>query len=129
MVIRYADVLLMYAEAENEAQGPDASVYNALNLIRQRAGLNPYLVPAGLSQSQMRDFIRHERRIELALEGFYYLDIRRWKTAEQVMNVTIYNSQNQAILTRSFNRDRDYWWPIPQTQRDVNPNLDQNPNY
>jgi hypothetical protein len=67
--------------------------------------------------------------MELALEGFYYTDIRRWKTAEQVMNVTIYNSQNQAILTRSFNRDRDYWWPIPQTQRDVNHNLDQNPNY
>jgi len=129
MVIRYADVLLMYAEAQNEAQGPDASIYNALNLIRQRAGLNPYQVPAGLSQSQMRDFIRHERRMELALEGFYYTDIRRWKTAEQVMNVTIYNSQNQAILTRSFNRDRDYWWPIPQTQRDVNHNLDQNPNY
>jgi hypothetical protein len=129
MAIRYADVLLMYAEAQNESAGPDASVYNALNLIRQRAGLSPYQVPAGKTQSQMRDFIRHERRMELALEGFYYTDIRRWKTAEQVMNATIYNSQNLPILARSFNAARDYWWPVPQTQRDLNPNLSQNPNY
>lgn len=127
MVIRYADILLMYAEAQNESVGPDASVYNAVNQVRTRAGM-PAL-PAGLTQTQMRDAIHLERRIELACEGFYYTDIRRWKTAEQVMNATIYNSRDQPIVTRTFNAARDYWWPIPQTQRDLDANLSQNPNY
>jgi len=129
MVMRYADVLLMYAEAQNEAVGPDVSVYAAINKVRQRAGLVPFEVPLGKTKSEMREIIRQERRIELAGEGFYYTDIRRWKTAEQVMNATIFNSQNQAIVKRTFNPARDYWWPVPQTQRDLNPNLAQNDNY
>ncbi|NJO25059.1 MAG: RagB/SusD family nutrient uptake outer membrane protein [Bacteroidia bacterium] len=64
IVLRLGEVLLNYAEAKNEATGPDASVYDAVNRIRTRAGL-PNL-PGGLSQSQMRDKIRHERAIELA---------------------------------------------------------------
>ena len=84
IVLRYADVLLMYAEAQNEAAGSDESVYNAINEIRQRAGMPE--IPSGLSKEQMREVIRHERRIELAGEGLYYHDIRRWHTAEVVMN-------------------------------------------
>jgi SusD family. len=129
MLIRFADVLLMYAEAQNEAVGPDASVYNAVNRIRERAGLVPYEIPAGKTKEEMRAIIRHERRIELAFEGFYYTDIRRWKIAETVMNGPVYNSQNLPIVTRSFNKDRDYWWPVAQTQRDLNPNLEQTNNY
>jgi hypothetical protein len=130
VVIRYADILLMYAEAQNEAlAAPDASVYDAVNKVRQRAGLVPYDIPPGKTKVEMRDIIRRERRIELAGEGFYYLDIRRWKTAEQVMNATIYNSQNQAIVKRTFNPARDYWWPVPQTQLDLNRALSQNDNY
>lgn len=129
MVLRYADILLMYAEAQNEAVGPDASVYAAINRVRQRAGLVPHEVPAGKSKAQMREIIRHERRIELAGEGYYYTDIRRWKTAEQVMNATVFTSQNQPIVKRTFNPARDYWWPVPQTQRDLNPNLAQNEEY
>lgn len=129
MLIRYADVMLMYAEAQNEAAGPDATVYSAINAIRQRAGLNPYQIPAGKTKAEMRDLIRHERRIEFACEGFYYTDIRRWKIAETVMNAPIKNSQNQVIVTRSFNPARDYWWPVPQTQLDVNSNLTQSPGY
>jgi hypothetical protein len=86
-------------------------------------------LPAGLTQAQMRDAIHLERRVEFACEGFYYNDIRRWKTAEQVMNATIYNSQGQAIVQRSFDASRDYWWPVPQPQRDLDPNLSQNINY
>ncbi|HVU57837.1 MAG TPA: RagB/SusD family nutrient uptake outer membrane protein [Puia sp.] len=127
MVIRYADILLMYAEAQNEATGPDASVYDAVKQVRLRAGM-PEL-PAGLTQAQMRDAIHLERRVEFACEGFYYNDIRRWKTAEQVMNATIYNSQGQPIVQRSFDANRDYWWPVPQPQRDLDPNLSQNINY
>jgi hypothetical protein len=129
MVIRYADVLLMYAEAQNEAVGADASVYNAVNRIRQRAGLVPYAIPAGKTKEEMRELIRHERRIEFAFEGFYYTDIRRWKIAETIMKGAVYNSQNLQIVTRSFDKDRDYWWPVSQIQRDLNPNLDQTTNY
>jgi starch-binding outer membrane protein, SusD/RagB family len=129
MVLRYADVLLMYAEAQNEAVGPDASVYDAVNSIRQRAGLNPYQVPAGKTKEQMREIIRHERRIEFVGEGFYYNDIRRWKTAETVMNTQIFNHASEPVATRTFNAARDYWWPVPQVQRDRNPNLDQNDEY
>jgi hypothetical protein len=129
MVLRYADVLLMYAEAQNEALGADPSVYDAIHAIRRRAGLNPWQLPAGLSQSEMRDIIRRERRLELAGEGFYYTDIRRWKTAETVMNGPIYNHAGKPILARSFNPQRDYWWPIPDRQLELNRALEQNPNY
>ena len=129
IVLRFADVLLMYAEAQNEAVGPDGTVYDAINKVRQRAGLVPYQIPAGKTQVQMRELIRHERRIELAGEGLYYTDIRRWKTAERDLNGTIYNSENSPLAIRSFNAARDYWWPIPQAELDLNKNLTQNPNY
>lgn len=127
MIFRYADVLLMYAEAKNEASGPDQSVYDALNLIRKRAGM-PDIKP-GLTKDQMRNEIRHERRIELAGEGLYYYDIRRWKTAEQVMNTDIFNFAGGKIGTRKFNKDRDYLWPVPTVVLQNNANLTQNPGY
>lgn len=130
MVIRYADILLMYAEAQNEVLlAPDANVRNAVELVRQRAGLVPYQISTTISKGDLRNLIRHERRVEFAMEGLYYNDIRRWKMAEQVMVGPIYNSQNQAIVTRSFNPLRDYWWPIPQAQRELNPSLEQNNEY
>ena len=127
IVLRYADVLLMYAEAENEAVGSDASVYDALHEIRQRAGMPD--VPAGLSQDKMREVIRHERRIELAGEGLYYNDIRRWRTAEILMNANVLNSKGEVVQVRSFNKDRDYLWPIHEITKQENPALVQNPNY
>ncbi|WP_207515285.1 RagB/SusD family nutrient uptake outer membrane protein [Longitalea luteola] len=127
VVIRYADILLMYAEARNEAVGPDQSVYDAVNRVRARAQMPD--LPAGLSKAEMREAIRKERRIEFAGEGFYYNDIRRWKTAEHVMNATIYDSENNVIQKRTFNPARDYWWPIPQAERDLNPELTQNSLY
>ncbi len=127
IVLRYADILLMYAEAKNEFSGPDASVLDAINKVRERADM-PDIAP-GLSQDSLREVIRHERRIEFAGEGYYYNDIRRWKTAEKVMNTQIYTWNNKAIETRKFNPSRDYWWPIPLEERDLNPMLDQNPLY
>ncbi|MFC6997330.1 RagB/SusD family nutrient uptake outer membrane protein [Rufibacter roseus] len=130
MVLRYADVLLMYAEAQNEALGsPDQSIYDALHAVRRRAGLNPWQLPSGLSKSEMRNIIRRERRLELAGEGLYYTDIRRWRIAETVMNGPIYNHAGNPILVRSFNPQRDYWWPITDRQLELNPALEQNPNY
>ncbi len=127
MVFRYADALLMYAEAQNEAVGPDATVYDAINQIRKRAVVAN--LATGLSKDQMRAEIRHERRIELAGEGLYYHDIRRWRTAEVVMNTDIFNLAGAKIGTRKFNKDRDYLWPVPTIVSQLNPNLTQNPGY
>ncbi|RFS18785.1 RagB/SusD family nutrient uptake outer membrane protein [Chitinophaga silvatica] len=127
IVLRFADILLMYAEAQNEAAGPDGTVYTALNRLRDRIGMPHF--PAGLSKEEMRQEIRHERRVELAGEGLYYNDIRRWKAAEIVMNANILKYDGTFIEKRVFNADRNYLWPIPQTEKDLNPNLEQNPNY
>lgn len=122
MILRYADVLLMYAEAQNEyLSQPDQSIYEALNAIRFRARMPD--IEEGLTKEEMRQVIRHERRIELAFEGRYYNDVRRWKIAENVMNGNIYNSDNEVIMKRVFDPSTDYWWPISQTQLDLNPNL------
>lgn len=127
ILIRFADVLLMYAEAQNEFSGPDNSVYDAVNKVRKRAGM-PEL-PASLSKEDMRKAIRLERRIELAGEGLYYNDIRRWRTAEIVMNQPAYNSKGTIIQVRSFNKDRDYLWPIATVTFEQNNKLDQNTGY
>lgn len=129
VVIRYADVLLMYAEAINETTGPDSRVYEAINAIRQRPTVNMPVLEAGLNQEQMRAAIRLERRIELAGEGLYFYDIRRWKTIEQEMNGDIHAHDGKFMQKRKFNPVRDYFWPIPFTEIDLNPNLEQNDNY
>lgn len=125
--IRYADILLMYAEAKNEDSGPDESIYDALNQVRSRAGMPD--VPAELGKDQLREVIRHERRIELVLESLYYHDIRRWKTAEIVMNASALNYKGEVVQVRKFNPARDYLWPIHETLLLDNPALEQNPGY
>jgi hypothetical protein len=127
--MRYAEVLLNYAEAKNEASGPDQTVYDAINLIRQRAGI-PGLV-TGLGQSEMRDKIRNERRIELAFEEHRFFDIRRWRTAESLLNGPLYGMKIEKVgdnyeythfefETRSFPH-KLYVLPIPQSEIDKNP--------
>jgi len=127
--IRYAEVLLTYAEAQNENNGPDESVYNAINAIRGRTGVAMPKIPEGLSKEQMREAIRLERRIELTFEGIYYSDILRWKTAEIENNGTMHNANGVPIVERRFNPNRDYLWPIPYNQILQNPNLVQNPGW
>ena len=125
IILRYADVLLMYAEAQNEASGPDASVYAAINEVRARESVDMPPIPAGLSQDEMREVIRHERRVELPLEAIRYQDVRRWRIAEDVMDGIV-----DPGGTRSFNPARDYLWPIPGKQFDLDDNaLEQNPGY
>ena len=121
ILMRYADALLMYAEARNEASGPDASVYEAVNKVRARAGMPDF--PTGLSQEAMRNEIRHERKIEFMMEGHRYFDLLRWRTAETVIpSIT-------ADDTRAFDPAKNYLWPIPQSTIDNNPKIVQNPNY
>lgn len=129
ILIRYAEVLLTYAEAQNEANGPDQSVYDAINQLRKRPDINMPEVPKGLTKDQMRDVVRRERRIELTFEGLYYSDILRWKTAEKENNGMMHNYEGIEVVKRSFNPKRDYLWPIPYNQIVLNPNLEQNPGW
>ena len=126
VLLRYADVLLMYAEAQNEAVGPDASAYNAINLVRKRVNM-PDLA-AGLSQAQFREKVRHERRVEFALEGIRYFDLRRWGIATQKLNGFVQNPLFSTVKTKYA--DNYDFWPIPQPEIDRNsPELVQNPGY
>jgi len=142
---RYAEVLLNYAEAQNEAVGPDASVYEAINAIRTRPGTDlPELTP-GLTQAEMREAIRHERRVELMFEDKRLLDLWRWKIAEVNLNKVlhrckIYNSVPEdnsgkwiyevmeLDLPHVFHQYM-YFNPIPQSAIDRNPKLKQNWGY
>lgn len=139
--LRYAEVLLNYAEAQNEAlPAPDESVYNAIELIRQRAGLDPYQLPDGLTKEQMRERIRHERYIELSFEFKRYWDLRRWKTAKEVLDGKKFNAMyitKQDNGTYSYEakpvdgvpgvfQEKMYFMPIPQREMEKNPNLEQN---
>lgn len=129
ILIRYAEVLLTYAEAQNEAVGPDASVYDALNQLRRRKDINMPDVEPGLTKAQMREVIRRERRVEFTFEGLYYSDILRWRTAEIENNGFVHDHEGVAVEERHFNPERDYLWPIPYNQIVQNPNLQQNPNW
>ncbi|MDP9042598.1 MAG: RagB/SusD family nutrient uptake outer membrane protein, partial [Bacteroidota bacterium] len=123
VIFRYAQVLLIYAESQNEAVGPDQSVYASINAVRARVGM-PNL-PAGLDQAGMRVRIRKERAVELGMEGLRYWDIKRWKTAETVIPTIV----DPGGFRRAFNPNKNYLFPFAQSERDVNPNLVQNPGY
>jgi len=138
ILMRYADVLLMYAEAKNELGQMNADIWSkTIGAIRARAGFTD---AAALnypdSGSNLQSIIRRERRCELAIEGLRLFDIRRWKTAETVMNGTPHgakfvNSNTQYIVlgTRSFDPNRSYLFAVPQSQIDIDKNLTQNPGY
>jgi hypothetical protein len=119
-VLRYADLLLMQAEALNET-GADGHI--ALNLVRNRAGL-PAL--SGLSQSNLRDEIIHERRVELAFEGQRWFDLITLGIADNVINSIV---EERVDIIRGFTPNRNELIPIPQTEIGLNPNLVQNPGY
>jgi hypothetical protein len=142
VTIRYADVLLMYAEAMNELGEMNSEVWDkTIKALRLRAGFdNTSLAmdyPGG-SQESLRSVIRNERRVELALEGSRIYDIRRWKTAENVLNqprrgakfdLSSGTLDYYSYGNNSFNKDRDYLWAIPRQQLTINPKLGQNTGY
>jgi len=145
-LIRYADVLLGYAEAQNEAVGPDASVLDAINKLRTRADVSIPTIQdtyGAVSQEQMREIIRTERRIELAFEDKRYTDITRWKIGNKlqgfvrgvepskdpgsgVMSYEYFNVVPQTYVTAN---DKNYRLPIPLATMEKNPKLTQNPGY
>ena len=130
-VIRYAEVLLTYAEARIQTTGWDAQVTAALNELRDRCGMPD--VPASISsKEEALNFVRNERRIELAGEGHRYDDIRRYGTdyCAEVMNGPSTAPCGKILINKIWD-DRLMLMPIPQGAIDVNPLLkdDQNPGY
>ncbi|QEM14226.1 RagB/SusD family nutrient uptake outer membrane protein [Mucilaginibacter rubeus] len=130
-IIRYADVLLMWAEALNE-QGLTSEAVAKVNEVRSRAGvglLNSSAATAVAGQDDLRERIRNERRVEFPNEGINYFDELRWKSwkdkvfyagngVKQVWGANVY--------TYSFQGDYIYNWPIPLVETQRNPNLKQN---
>lgn len=134
IMFRYADVLLMYAEAKQQLGQLDAALWNqTIRPIRVRAGFEAAAAldfPAGLSSEAMTTLIRNERRSELALEGLRYFDIIRWKAGKTYLDGPVYgakfaNGNNSYIRldTRRFDENRDYLWSLPQVEVDLNNNL------
>lgn len=149
VILRYADVLLMYAEAKIELGQIDATVIQAINSIRQRPGVNlPTLEAKGVnvtSQSEMRSAVRQERLVELAMEGWRFYDIRRWDIAADIMKDSrpvpgmyyrdIKTNERKEILVSIcvYNfpkKNSDYTFPVPWKESNMNPNLlPQNPGW
>lgn len=174
IIIRYADVLLMYAEAKIELNEIDQSVRDAMNMVRARAygvdksAINSYPAITATDQSSLRRTLRIERRMEFFNENLRYMDIIRWKIAEIVLNKSSYGMLDPAdqrtkiiskglwffpgipdfdnqdipdftawysagltkLLTpKTFDKNRQYLWPLPTTELLGNKNLTQNPGY
>ncbi|MET7000444.1 RagB/SusD family nutrient uptake outer membrane protein [Chitinophaga defluvii] len=131
-IFRLGELYLNYAEALNEVSGHSNEVYDMLNMIRDRAGMPP--LPAGLSQGQLRERIRHERKIELAFESHRFWDVRRWKIAEQVDKGPVHGIAVSAagafsypvFEIRIFDKNKHYLFPVPQLELDKNHLLIQN---
>ena len=155
---RFAELVLNYAEAMNEAYGPYGedpkgslringinTAEGAINAIRARVNMPP--LPTGLSKDEMREKIKHERRIELCFEGHRFYDLRRWKEGDKlgapihgvVITPTGFNEKGrptgftyevEKVEDRVW-RDCMYWWPIPYAEIVKYPNsgLEQNPGW
>ena len=151
MIFRYGEILLNAAEAYNEAEGP-AKAYSYINEVRARAGMPAY---ADMSQSELRERIRNERRIELAFEDHRFFDVRRWKLYDNVTptgetgkprynqflnlyGVKVTGSADtpsytfglaETVNSRTFVNPKSYYFPIPANEVKRAPNLGQNPGW
>ncbi|MGQ7871020.1 RagB/SusD family nutrient uptake outer membrane protein [Sunxiuqinia sp. sy24] len=145
-IVRLSDLYLYYAEALNEVnEAPTTEVYNAIDQVRERAGLNGVVESWAnfskypnkpLSKEGMREIIQQERLIELSFEGGRFWDLRRWKLCYEYLNQPLQGwsvgekeiqayYQVNTYFVQEFTV-RDYFWPIREEQIILNPNLEQN---
>ncbi len=130
-VVRYAEVLLSLAEALVQKGGYNESEVLALvDQVRQRVGMPTVesVEGTGLSQQSLLNIVKHERRVELAFEGLRLFDLYRWKDLNNAVD-RVNNERTTYGLSyepRLYNGDRDYVWPIPQSELDSNSKLEQN---
>ncbi|CCH02941.1 RagB/SusD domain protein [Fibrella aestuarina BUZ 2] len=167
IIIRYAEILLTYAEAKIELNEIDASVLNAINQVRARAygvavgQTSAYPAVTSTSVAELRQVVRRERRVEFAKEGLRYMDLIRWRLAEKALTRPViglpdpavqnrskwpfpgitpldddgiadysgFGTDVKIVAQRSFDKTRQYLWPIPAIERRVNPNMTQNQGY
>ena len=151
IVMRLAEMYLIYAEAKIELGEIDQSVLDAINTVRARAysvevsDTSNYPVVTTTDQSELRKIVRRERRVELAFEGLRYFDVKRWDLGPEVLDGPLYGSRLGSVNfetgevnwseerlipeVRNFIPERNYLLPIPQGQIDLNPELTQNPGY
>lgn len=142
VLFRFGEVLLNYAEAMNEAYGPeDASTLGmtaleAVNLIRKRAGMPDF--PAGMTKDAFRTRIRNERRVELAFEDHRFWDVRRWMIGQETTDIYAMNigpnpfggfAYEKILLERRVHQDHMNLYPIPQAEIYKNSKLQQNPGW
>lgn len=118
--LRYADILLLYAETLTN-RGNVTAAYPLVNKIRNRADLAD--LPVGYSQEQMMAEIRHQRMIEFFREGQRFYDLKRWGLLEE----EIANSDKEG--RQFFNLAKHEYFPLPQNEINTNPNVEQNPNW
>jgi len=145
IIFRYAEILLNYAEAENEyLAAPSQDVYNSIILLRKRAGIAAgtdklYGLKANMTKEEMRAVIQNERRIEMAFEEQRYWDIRRWRIAENVFSTPLKGMSitktlsgltytEVDVLNANFEEKR-YLYPIPYSEVIKNRNMVQNPKW
>ena len=145
-VIRYAEILLNYAEAVNE-MGNTTEAINTLKPLRERAGINAgadglFGLPATATQVEMRKIIQNERAIELAFENHRFWDVRRWKIGSLIDGKFMHGMEiirvgttgkvytyKRVDVTKRYFKDIYYYFPIPKNDVIINPNLLQNPGY
>ncbi len=142
VLLRYADVLLMRAEAENEVNsGPNAAAYEAVNMVRRRGyGLSVTAtsavadIAAGLSKEQFLTMLQKERAFELCFEGFRKFDLTRWNIIGKTLRETeaalkAYRNNFPYIAGTYFRDNKHELYPIPTREIELDPKITQNPNY
>ena len=142
VIMRYGEILLEYAEAMNEAYGPDndngygMTARAAINMVRARTGVNMPAVTAA-NQDEFRTALKHERKIELAFEDYRYWDLLRWKDAATALNKPLLGVKvNNGVYStftveeRVFDASKMYYYPFPQTEISISKGvLVQNPGW
>ncbi len=137
IIMRYAEILLIAAETRIELNTELDIALNYINQIRQREDVQMPILTGLTTQNDLRKAVRHERMVELALEGHRFFDIRRWKIAEDVCNMSQIEGMQYIdidtgeliTVTTDYQKkftERDYLWPIPYNERQLNTNLTQN---
>lgn len=145
ILMRYADILLMRAEALIESGNVSQEVYDLIDKVRIRSNMPKIedVEGTGLGQEQLRQILRHERRVEFFMEGTRYADMLRWKDKSLIHDVYGYDKSKLSdpsssatwvfeqvkISTRVFDSTKGWLWPIPQAELQNNENLTQNPGY
>lgn len=133
MILRYGDVLLCKAEALIETNTDIDGAIDLINRIRsERDDVKMPLIKKGIGQVEARKALRHERRIELALEGQFWDDIKRWNAGPEFYPCDVIGGMGELIQVKfpnGYDLNKNNLLPIPDSEISLNPKLEQNPGY